>query len=80
MDLCGSVKVTSKGGKKYILVIVYDYSSFTWTFFLRYKEETFTVFEAFSRHFQVKYNGKIIGIKSDHRIKFENSKFNQFCT
>ncbi|GJR52420.1 retrovirus-related pol polyprotein from transposon TNT 1-94 [Tanacetum coccineum] len=30
MDLCGPMRVTSVNGKKYILVIVDDYSRFTW--------------------------------------------------
>ncbi|GKB48064.1 retrovirus-related pol polyprotein from transposon TNT 1-94 [Tanacetum coccineum] len=35
MDLCGPIRVTSVNGKKYILVIVDDYSRFTWVKFLR---------------------------------------------
>ncbi|GJS21959.1 retrovirus-related pol polyprotein from transposon TNT 1-94 [Tanacetum coccineum] len=39
MDLCGSMRVASINGKKYILVIVDDYSRFTWVKFLRSKDE-----------------------------------------
>ncbi|GJR32069.1 retrovirus-related pol polyprotein from transposon TNT 1-94 [Tanacetum coccineum] len=39
MDLCGLINVTSVNGKKYILVIVDDYSRFTWVKFLRSKDE-----------------------------------------
>nr|GEX83119.1 ribonuclease H-like domain-containing protein [Tanacetum cinerariifolium] len=35
MDLCGPMRVASINGKKYILVIVDDYSRYTWTLFLR---------------------------------------------
>nr|GEV03513.1 zinc finger, CCHC-type [Tanacetum cinerariifolium] len=35
MDLCGSMRVASVNGKKYILVIVDDYSRFTWVKCLR---------------------------------------------
>ncbi|GJV60316.1 retrovirus-related pol polyprotein from transposon TNT 1-94 [Tanacetum coccineum] len=35
MDLCGPMRVASINGKKYILVIVDDYSRFTWVKFLR---------------------------------------------
>nr|GEW40847.1 retrovirus-related Pol polyprotein from transposon TNT 1-94 [Tanacetum cinerariifolium] len=34
MDLCGPMRVASINGKKYILVIVNDYSRYTWTLFL----------------------------------------------
>ncbi|GJZ11741.1 retrovirus-related pol polyprotein from transposon TNT 1-94 [Tanacetum coccineum] len=40
MDLCGPMKVQSIKRKKYILVIVDDYSRFTWVKFLRSKDET----------------------------------------
>nr|GEW75125.1 putative reverse transcriptase domain-containing protein [Tanacetum cinerariifolium] len=40
MDLCGPMRVQSINGKKYILVIIDDYSRFTWVKFLRTKDET----------------------------------------
>ncbi|GJT25353.1 retrovirus-related pol polyprotein from transposon TNT 1-94 [Tanacetum coccineum] len=39
MDLCRPMRVASVNGKKYILVIVDDYSRFTWVKFLRSKDE-----------------------------------------
>ncbi|GJS02930.1 retrovirus-related pol polyprotein from transposon TNT 1-94 [Tanacetum coccineum] len=39
MDLCGPMRVTNVNGKKYILVIVDDYSRFTWVKCLRSKDE-----------------------------------------
>lgn len=68
MDLCVPVKLASRGGKKYILAIVDDYSRFTQAFFPKPKDETFHVFEAFSRQMQVFYNKKIVAINSDHGI------------
>ncbi|GJX16560.1 retrovirus-related pol polyprotein from transposon TNT 1-94 [Tanacetum coccineum] len=40
MDLCGPMRVASVNGKKYILVIVDDYSRFTWVKFLASKDAT----------------------------------------
>nr|GEV40971.1 Gag-Pol polyprotein [Tanacetum cinerariifolium] len=39
MDLCGPMRVQTINGKKHILVIVDDYSRFTWVKFLRSKDE-----------------------------------------
>ncbi|GJZ48577.1 putative ribonuclease H-like domain-containing protein [Tanacetum coccineum] len=39
-DVCGPMRVQTINGKKYILVIVNDYSRFTWVKFLRSKDET----------------------------------------
>ena len=37
IDLCGPMRIASRGGKRYVLVIVDDYSRFTWTLFWRPK-------------------------------------------
>nr|GEW29909.1 hypothetical protein [Tanacetum cinerariifolium] len=47
MDLCGPMRVASINGKKYILVIVDDYSRYTWTLFLRFKDKTPEVLKEF---------------------------------
>nr|GEU48708.1 retrovirus-related Pol polyprotein from transposon TNT 1-94 [Tanacetum cinerariifolium] len=48
VDLCGSMRVASLNRKKYILVIVEEYSRYTWTLFLRFKDETPEVLKDFS--------------------------------
>ncbi|XP_060190430.1 uncharacterized protein LOC132619592 [Lycium barbarum] len=50
-----SSKIT-RGGKKYILVIVDNFSRFTWTLFLTTKDETFPVFVAFVKQIQDECN------------------------
>ena len=47
MDLFGCTRTTSLGGKRYGLVIVDDYSRFTWVLFIAHKDETFKVFKKF---------------------------------
>ncbi|GJS77032.1 retrovirus-related pol polyprotein from transposon TNT 1-94 [Tanacetum coccineum] len=47
MDLCGPMRIESINGNKYILVIVDDYSRYTWTHFLRTKDETPEVIKDF---------------------------------
>nr|GFA79785.1 retrovirus-related Pol polyprotein from transposon TNT 1-94 [Tanacetum cinerariifolium] len=39
MDLCGPMRIASINGKRYILVVVDDYSRYTWVHFLRSKDE-----------------------------------------
>ncbi|GJS66072.1 retrovirus-related pol polyprotein from transposon TNT 1-94 [Tanacetum coccineum] len=39
MDLCGPMRVESINGKRYVLVVVDDYSWYTWVFFLHSKDE-----------------------------------------
>nr|GEU85773.1 hypothetical protein [Tanacetum cinerariifolium] len=52
MDLCGPMRVESINGKKYILIIIDDYSRFTWTLFLISKDETPKVLKDFLKMIQ----------------------------
>jgi len=79
MDLYGTVRVQSRGGKKYILVIVDDFTRFTWNMFLRTKEETVGVLIIFAKAIQLKVNYKIASIRSDHGIEFENAQIEGIC-
>ena len=49
MDLFGPTKTYSLGGKRYGLVIVDDFSRYTWVLFLAHKDETFNAFEKFCK-------------------------------
>ncbi|GJZ65207.1 retrovirus-related pol polyprotein from transposon TNT 1-94 [Tanacetum coccineum] len=53
MDLCGPMRVESINWKKYISVIVDDYSRFTWVKFLRSKDETLEFIIKFLKQVQV---------------------------
>jgi transposase InsO family protein len=41
MDFVGPARLRSAGGKRYVLVVVDDYSRYAWVFFLEDKVETF---------------------------------------
>nr|GEV87005.1 integrase, catalytic region, zinc finger, CCHC-type, peptidase aspartic, catalytic [Tanacetum cinerariifolium] len=56
MDLCGPMRVESINGKKYILLIVDDYSRFTWFKFLRSKDEAPEVIIKCLKQIQVRMN------------------------
>nr|GFB65471.1 hypothetical protein [Tanacetum cinerariifolium] len=53
MDLCGPMRVENINVKKYILVIVDDYSRFTWVKFLRSKDETLYFIIKFLKMIQI---------------------------
>jgi hypothetical protein len=52
MDLFGPTTYKSLGGNLYCLVIVDDYSCYTWTFFLEDKGKTFDIFKKFATRAQ----------------------------
>ncbi|GJR07211.1 retrovirus-related pol polyprotein from transposon TNT 1-94 [Tanacetum coccineum] len=72
MDLCGPMRVDSINGKKYILVIVDDYSRYTWTLFLRSKDETPEALKDFLTMIQQNLQAPIISVRTDRGTEFLN--------
>ncbi|GJZ32350.1 retrovirus-related pol polyprotein from transposon TNT 1-94 [Tanacetum coccineum] len=72
MDLCGPMRVASIYGKKYILVIVDDYSRYTWVFFLHSKDETLEIIKKFIAQAQLNYKAKVCKIRIDNGTEFKN--------
>jgi hypothetical protein len=66
MDLFGPVAYLSIGGSKYGLVIVDDFSRFTWVFFLQDKSESQGTLKRFLRRAQNEYELKVKKIRSDN--------------
>ncbi|GKE67264.1 integrase, catalytic region, zinc finger, CCHC-type containing protein, partial [Tanacetum coccineum] len=62
IDLCGPMRVASINGKKYILVIVDDYSCYTWVYFLHSKDETPEIIKKFITQAQLNYKAKVLFI------------------
>nr|GEV63286.1 hypothetical protein [Tanacetum cinerariifolium] len=72
MDLCGPIRVKSVNGKKYILVIVDDYSRFTWVKCLRSKDEALNFIIKFLKMIQVRLKVSISHETSVARSPQEN--------
>nr|KYP56996.1 Retrovirus-related Pol polyprotein from transposon TNT 1-94 [Cajanus cajan] len=66
MDLFGPSRTMSLGGNYYGLVIVDDYSRFTWVMFLANKNEYFNAFKKFAKLVQNEKNTNITSIRRDH--------------
>ncbi|GJT23197.1 retrovirus-related pol polyprotein from transposon TNT 1-94 [Tanacetum coccineum] len=80
MDLFGPSAVRSYEGNRYTLVIVDDYSRYTWTRFLKDKTEAFDQFEIFSKKIQNQLGCTIVSIRTDHDREFDNEvQFGEFC-
>ncbi|GJV69096.1 retrovirus-related pol polyprotein from transposon TNT 1-94 [Tanacetum coccineum] len=80
IDLFGPSVVRSYGGNRYTLVIVDDYSRYTWTRFLKDKTKAFDQFEIFSKKIQNQLGCIIVSIRNDHGREFDNEvQFGEFC-
>jgi hypothetical protein len=78
MDLFDPVAHISIGGNKYGIVIVDNYSHFTWVFFLQDKSETQKVLKKFLRMVQNEFDAKVKKIRSDNGTEFKNTQVEDF--
>jgi hypothetical protein len=79
IDTVGPSQVRSIGGKWYVLVIVNDYSWFSWVFFLESKDEVFEHFRSLALRLNNEHPNCLKAIRSDNGTEFRNVSFNQFC-
>ena len=79
IDLFRPTRTTNLAEKKYGLIIVDDYSRFTWILFLAHKTETFSTFVQNFKKVSNEKGTTIISIRSDHGSEFNNSLFENFC-
>nr|GFB11178.1 retrovirus-related Pol polyprotein from transposon TNT 1-94 [Tanacetum cinerariifolium] len=78
MDLCGPMHVASMNGKIYVLVIVDDYSRYTWTHFLRSKDETPEVLIDFLRLVQRGLQAQVRVVRTDKGTEFLNQTLHAY--
>nr|GFC78804.1 retrovirus-related Pol polyprotein from transposon TNT 1-94 [Tanacetum cinerariifolium] len=72
MYLCGPMRIASINGKRYILVIVDDYSRYTWVHFLRSKDEAPAVIIMFLKRITVLLQSPVIIIRTENGTEFKN--------
>ncbi|GJS59827.1 retrovirus-related pol polyprotein from transposon TNT 1-94 [Tanacetum coccineum] len=78
MDLYGPMRVASVNGKKYILVIVDDYSRFTWVKCLRSKDEAPDFIIKFLKMIQVRLKVPVRRIRTDNGTEFVNQTLREY--
>nr|GEX60918.1 retrovirus-related Pol polyprotein from transposon TNT 1-94 [Tanacetum cinerariifolium] len=78
MDLYGPMRIASINGKRYVLVIVDDYSSYTWVHFLRSKDEAPEVIIKFLKRITVLLQSPVIIIRTDNGTEFKNQVLKEY--
>jgi transposase InsO family protein len=78
MDLFGPIAYLSIEGSKYGLVIVDDFSRFTWVLFLQDKSETQVTLKRFLKRAQNEFELKVKNIRSDNGSEFKNLQVEEF--
>jgi transposase InsO family protein len=78
MDLFGPIAYLNIEGSKYGLVIVDDFSRFTWVFFLQDKSETQGTLKRFLRRAQNEFELKVKKIRSNNGSEFKNLQVEEY--
>ncbi|GJS84682.1 retrovirus-related pol polyprotein from transposon TNT 1-94 [Tanacetum coccineum] len=78
MDLCGPMRVASINGKRYILVIVDDYSRFTWVRFLKTKDEAPAAIIKCIKNIQVRLKATVRNVRTDNGTEFVNQTLREW--
>ncbi|KAK1684429.1 hypothetical protein QYE76_045277 [Lolium multiflorum] len=78
LDLFGPSHYDTLGGRKYGLVIVDDYSRYSWVFLLKSKDETHREFITFAKKAQRMYESEIKAIRTDNGTEFKNYSMQEF--
>nr|GEV05216.1 retrovirus-related Pol polyprotein from transposon TNT 1-94 [Tanacetum cinerariifolium] len=78
MDLCGPMRIASINGKRYVLVIMDDYSRYTWGHFLRSKDEALVVIKTFLTQITVLFQSLVIIIRTDNGTEFKNQVLKEY--
>nr|GEY85186.1 hypothetical protein [Tanacetum cinerariifolium] len=78
MDLCGPIRIQSINRKRYVLVVVDDYSRYTWVFFFHSKDEASKVIISFINKTQVNLQLQVQRIRMNNGSKFKNKTLAKF--
>jgi transposase InsO family protein len=79
MDTVGPSRVRSMRGKWYVLVIIDDYSRYSWVFFLKSKDEVFEHFRSLVLRLNNEHPNCLKVIHSYNETEFRNASLYEFC-
>jgi transposase InsO family protein len=80
LDLFGPSTYDALGGRRYGLVIVDDYSRYTWMFLLKSKDETHKFFTKFAKQAERIFEEVIKTIRTDNGSEFKNYAMEDFMS
>nr|GEV20606.1 uncharacterized mitochondrial protein AtMg00810-like [Tanacetum cinerariifolium] len=70
--------IASINGKRYVLVIIDDYSRYTWVHFLRKIDETPEVTKNFLKNIYVRLQAPVIIVRTDNETEFKNHALKEY--
>ena len=78
-DLCGPISPPTPTGKRYIFLLVDDYSRYMWEYFLDSKDQAFGIFKEFKQRVENELGIKLKMFRTDRGGEFTSNEFLQYC-
>ncbi|GJU96164.1 ribonuclease H-like domain, reverse transcriptase, RNA-dependent DNA polymerase [Tanacetum coccineum] len=78
-DLCGPITPPTPSGKKYIFLLVDDYSRYMWVYFLSTKDQVFYTFKEYKSTVEKELRTTLRMLRTDRGGEFTSNEFTQYC-
>ncbi|GMF33539.1 unnamed protein product [Phytophthora fragariaefolia] len=78
-DVMGPVRTVSKGGAKYVLTFVDDYSRYVVAYFMKTKSEVANKLKGFKAFYENQWGERLKCLRSDNDTEFVNKTFTELC-
>ncbi|GJX94674.1 ribonuclease H-like domain, reverse transcriptase, RNA-dependent DNA polymerase [Tanacetum coccineum] len=78
-DLCGPITPPTPSGKRYIFLIVDDYSRYMWVYFLNTKDQAFDTFKEYKSTVEKELRTTLKMLRTDRGGEFASNEFTQYC-
>lgn len=78
-DLCGPITPATPGQKRYVFVLIDDFSRYMWTILLNTKSEAFSKFKTFKNLVEQETKTKVETFRTDRGGEFLSHEFKVYC-
>jgi hypothetical protein len=78
-DVCTMDNVLSRGGNRYFITFIDDYSKFCYVYLLKHKSEAFSKFLLYLAEVQNRFKTKIVHLRTDRGGEYLGGEFDKFC-
>lgn len=78
-DICELNGMLTRGGNRYFITFIDDYSRYTYVYLIKHKHEAFDMFKTYKNEVENHLSKKIKILRSDRGGEYFSSDFNSFC-